>query len=65
MKKIFLILILIPFISLSQVINKSLYYDGLNREYIIYVPANYDGSINVPLFLAFMVEVDTLLTTCK
>ena len=53
MKKIFLILILIPFISLSQVINKSLYYDGLNREYIIYVPANYDGSINVPLFFSF------------
>ena len=53
MKKLLLILLIIPILSTSQVINKTLYFDGLNREYIIYVPSTYDGTQNVPLLFSF------------
>ena len=33
--------------------NRTLYFDGVNREYIIYVPAIYDGTQAVPLMFSF------------
>ena len=53
MKKTILLLILFPFLGFTQIINKTLFFDGLNREYIIYVPVNYDGTNNVPLLFNF------------
>ena len=53
MKKIILIFILTPLLSFSQIINKNLFFDGLNREYIIYVPNSYDGTSEVPLLFNF------------
>ena len=53
MKKIFLILILLPFIGLSQEINRTLLYDGNNRNFIIYIPQNYTGNNHVPLLFDF------------
>jgi len=53
MKKIFLVIIF-PLISFSQ--NQSLeyiYYDGNEREYIIYVPQTYSIDQASPLLLAF------------
>ena len=31
----------------------SIFHDGINREYIIYIPESYDGSFSVPLLLNF------------
>ena len=28
----------------QQQINKTLFFDGLNRNYIIYIPSSYDGT---------------------
>ena len=53
MKQIILIFILTPLLSFSQIINKNLFFDGLNREYIIYVPNSYDGTSEVPLLFNF------------
>lgn len=32
---------------------QSIFYDGLNREYILYVPSSYDGLAEVPLLFNF------------
>lgn len=53
MKKIFFTLILLPVLGFSQIINKTLFFDGLNREYIIYVPSSYDNTQDVPLLFSF------------
>ena len=53
MKKILLLLLIIPLASASQIINKTMYFDGLDREYIIYIPLSYDGSQDVPLLFSF------------
>ena len=37
----------------QQQINKTMIHDGNAREYIIYVPASYDGSITYPLLFNF------------
>ena len=52
MKKILFFLI-IPFLSFGQQLNtENIFYDGHNREYIIYVPENYSNSNSVPILLA-------------
>ncbi len=50
-----LIFTLSIFVSLNaqQTINATITHDGLQREYILYVPANYNGSTEVPLLLNF------------
>ena len=53
MKKIILIVLITQLLSYSQIINKNLFFDGLDREYIIYVPSNYNGSQSVPLLFSF------------
>ena len=53
MKKILLLLI-IPFLSVSQQLNtETIFYDGHNREYIIYVPQSYSSSTTTPILFAF------------
>jgi len=48
------ILIGIPLFCFSQQsINGAITHDGLKRDYILYVPANYTGNTNVPLVLNF------------
>jgi polyhydroxybutyrate depolymerase len=37
----------------QQTINASITHDGLQRDYILYVPAVYDGTANVPLLFNF------------
>jgi polyhydroxybutyrate depolymerase len=39
--------------SAQQTINASITHDGIERDYILYVPEIYDGSIAVPLVLNF------------
>ena len=53
MKKIILLVILIPISSFSQIINKTLYFDGLNREYIVYLPSNFDNTTSHPVMFSF------------
>ena len=38
---------------ISQTINKTLYFDNLNREYIIYIPTSYNNTVKVPLMFNF------------
>ena len=53
MKKILLLLI-IPFLSVSQQLNtETIFYDGHNREYIIYVPQSYSSSNPTPVLFSF------------
>ena len=53
MKKLFLLLFL-PYIGLSQQLTtQSIFYDGSNREYIVYVPQTYSSSISTPILFAF------------
>lgn len=37
----------------QQTINGSIMHDGIQRDYILYVPANYTGTLSVPLVLNF------------
>ena len=56
MKKLFPFLFSITiFISGSsqQQLNRTLYFDGENRTFIVYIPAIYDGSSQVPLIFNF------------
>jgi polyhydroxybutyrate depolymerase len=56
MKPLFNVLFLIglPFISQAQqTIEYTITHDGLQREYILYVPASYSGNDAVPLLLNF------------
>lgn len=56
MKSLVLILSLLTAAFLSytqQTINGSITHDGLQREYILYVPENYTGAFPVPLVLNF------------
>ena len=39
--------------SAQQTINASITHDGIERDYILYVPEIYDGSTAVPLVLNF------------
>ncbi len=52
--KILLLFLFIPLFCLAQQqINKTMIHDGNAREYIIYVPASYDGSTSYPLLFSF------------
>ncbi len=56
MKRYYCILFtfLLPaFILGQQTINGTITHDGINREYILYVPANYDGSTAFPVVFNF------------
>lgn len=55
MKRIFfLILMLVPFFTRAQqTINYSIIVDSVKRDFILYVPASYDGTTNVPLVFSF------------
>jgi polyhydroxybutyrate depolymerase len=37
----------------QQQLNRTLFFDGQNRSYIIYVPASYNGSVDYPLLFSF------------
>jgi len=56
MKYTTVILLIVGFVfssSAQQTINASITHDGMERDYIIYVPEIYDGSKAVPLILNF------------
>ena len=56
MKYTTILLVLIGFslsISAQQTINGSIMHDGIQRDYILYIPAIYDGNQDVPLVLNF------------
>ena len=56
MKYTTILLLLIGFafsISAQQTINGSMIHDGIQRDYILYIPAIYDGNTDVPLILNF------------
>jgi polyhydroxybutyrate depolymerase len=52
-----LIIVIIMFAAIitkaQQTLNETMLHDGLTREYIVYVPAIYDGSTPVPLLFNF------------
>jgi polyhydroxybutyrate depolymerase len=51
---IYILLLCFPAIGLSQqLISDSITHDGLNREYILYVPADFSGETAVPLVLNY------------
>ena len=53
-KKILLFLLFIPLFGIAQQqINKTMIHDGNAREYIVYIPASYDGSTSYPLLFSF------------
>ena len=56
MKYTTILLVLIGFslsISAQQTIDGSIMHDGIQRDYILYIPAIYDGNQDVPLVLNF------------
>ena len=58
MKHITILLVLIVTFSpilAQQTINGSVIHDGIQRDYILYIPAIYDGSADFPLVLNFHV----------
>ena len=54
MKKLLTLLICLPlFTFCQQTINASITHDGLQRDYILYVPASYSAATSVPLVFNF------------
>ena len=56
MKYTTILLLLVGFsfsISAQQTIDGSIMHDGIQRDYILYIPAIYDGNQDVPLVLNF------------
>jgi polyhydroxybutyrate depolymerase len=55
MKKLLILSILFLSNNLfsQQQLNKSLFFDGLNRTYIVYIPSTYDGTSQVPVVFNF------------
>jgi len=54
MKKLLSLLICLPLFTFSQqTINASITHDGIQREYILYVPASYTFGTEVPLLFNF------------
>ena len=54
MKIIFLLLVCLPLLSVGQqTINASINHDGLQRDYILYVPASYSPGTQAPLVFNF------------
>jgi len=50
---LFLFIVCISFSSAQGYISETIQYDGLTREYSIYVPASYDGTTSFPLLFNF------------
>ena len=51
---IILFILGLPYLGLSQqTINASITHGGMQRDYILYVPANYTGTSSVPLVFNF------------
>ena len=42
-----------PMFVFSQIFQQTMFFDGIEREYIIYIPSNYDGNTNVPVLFNF------------
>lgn len=53
MKKLFLLILLYPFICSSQTFYENMVFDDLNREFIYYLPNNYDFSEKIPVLFNF------------
>ena len=54
MNRILFFLISLPFLSFSQQLTtENFFYDGNNREYIIYIPQTYSSSNPAPILFAF------------
>lgn len=54
MKKLILLLFFIPSLSISQTtLTSTLSFDGLIREYIVYIPLSYDPTKNTPVLFNF------------
>jgi len=54
MKNLLILLLALPSLVFSQqTISASITHDGLQRDFILYVPANYTGTQNVPLLFNF------------
>ena len=54
MKKLLIILFYLPLIvSGQQTLNQSIIHDNSQRDYIIHIPASYDGNSSIPLVLCF------------
>ena len=54
MKNLIIFILLLPLTLRSQqTINSSIIHDNLTRDYILYLPAIYDGSESVPLIINF------------
>ena len=52
--KIFTFFFLTPFLFFSQSqITETLFFDGENREYIVYIPSSYNGTIELPVVFSF------------
>tara|TARA_B100001287_G_scaffold85094_1_gene71080 strand:+ start:863 stop:1918 length:1056 start_codon:yes stop_codon:yes gene_type:complete len=52
--KILLLFLFIPLFGIAQQqINKTMIHDGNAREYIVYIPASYDGSTSYPILFSF------------
>ena len=52
--KVLMLCCLTPFFVFSQMqTTETLVYDGENREYILYVPESYNGTVNVPVVFSF------------
>ena len=48
-----LMILITGILSAQQTINGSIIHDGIEREYILYIPANYSGAESVPLVMNF------------
>jgi polyhydroxybutyrate depolymerase len=52
--KILLLFLFIPLFGIAQQqINKTMIHDGNAREYIVYIPASYDGTTSYPVLFSF------------
>jgi polyhydroxybutyrate depolymerase len=52
MKKLLVFILLCPLFAAAQQTNHSFMFDGVQRDYIQYVPASYNGSTAVPIVFA-------------
>ena len=53
MKKFILIAIILPVSLFAQQTTEYMFYDGNNREYILYIPSSYNSSQPTPVLFAF------------
>ncbi|MDG1841211.1 MAG: PHB depolymerase family esterase [Crocinitomicaceae bacterium] len=50
---LFLFLLISLNISISQTYQRQMDYDGINRSFVLHIPANYNGTTSVPLLFVF------------